>query len=62
MKSKIISHRISDRVLEFDKSDRRLTNLKIYKNSVFFVNQGKTDHCIEVADNIFKKIKKLNAN
>lgn len=57
---KFVSYRISDRVIELNRSDRRLTNLKFYNNSIFFVNQGKTDHCIEVADNIFKEIKRLN--
>ena len=57
---KFVSYRISDRVIELNRSDRRLTNLKFYNNSIFFVNQGKTDHCIEVAENIFKEIKRLN--
>jgi hypothetical protein len=56
----IISFKISDRVLNITKNDSRTTNVEFYKNRVFFVNQGKTDHCIEVSENIYKKIKKFN--
>jgi hypothetical protein len=59
---KILNYRISDRVLDLSRNDQRLTNVKFWKNSVFFVNQGKTDHCIEVAENIYTKIKKFNVN
>lgn len=55
---KINKYRIADRVLDIDNNDKRLTNVKFYKNVYFFVNQGKTDHCIEAAERIYKLIKK----
>lgn len=58
---KILKYRISDRVLELNKSDRRITKIKLINKSIFFVDQGKVDHCIEAANNIYNKIKELDA-
>ncbi len=53
---KLVSYKISDRVFDISKNDQRLSKVQVYKDKIFFVEQGKTDHCIETASIILKKI------
>lgn len=54
---KNIKFLISNRVIDINKNDTRNSKLTIFKDKFFFVSQGKTDHCIEIANRIYKKIK-----